>query len=634
MSQYYVEPKRSRFAEDYELEEYFSNISLDEVFEKIRNKDFKGILSDAAGLPIKSDTHNLLVDNYDHNSMVIGSTGSGKTRWIVYIYLLTCILKGENLIINDVKGELCSFLLGILNKLGYKVDVLNFRVPMKGGRFNLLERPAKLYKEGKTDRAYDLFWRISNTIFEAVESDKDPFWHLVSSGYFVSLCIVACEICDNYKDVTFKMVSDIHHQGTTSFGGSTILHEFFTDERRNMLAWKYASEAINAPKDTRTSIFSVFETTINRFIMSEEMNDTESGLSTSAVDIEIKEYNQNNEPFSEDGKLVMPGDEIMLIPRINNLGIECYIRAKITYTIDNKNFDVLSYIKGNYSSWKKDGDYYYYNSVLDKEGHVDLFNRIMIPKNLSSAYQGKKVVIHMVVDAIQERNFDGNWNNIEIKKSINRTYDIDYAGESSIIYEDDANLDITLDDNFFGNLGNLLPGDNIRETVIIKNHDSDVKEYFVAIDYGELTDEERKLLRSIKLVIKNSHGKTIASSNLENKGKYSLGIYKHNKGDELTIELSLPADIDNEYSKLFTKIMWRFSSVIVNNHEEPEEESNENSNDNLEENAKDDTNENPSNIPKTGDFKFDLSITVFICSAIGFLVVLLMGKRTEKIEKR
>ena len=41
------------------------------------------------------------------------------------------------------------------------------------------------------------------------------------------------------------------------------------------------------------------------------MNKTESGLSTSAVDIEIKEYNQNNEPFQDDGKVVMPGDEII-----------------------------------------------------------------------------------------------------------------------------------------------------------------------------------------------------------------------------------------------------------------------------------------------------------------------------------
>ena len=150
------------------------------------------------------------------------------------------------------------------------------------------------------------------------------------------------------------------------------------------------------------------------YSLSDEMNKTESGLSTSAVDIEIQEYNQNNEPFSENGKIVMPGDEIMLIPRINNLGIECYIRAKITYTINNENFDILNYIDGDYKSWNKDGDYYYYNSVLDKEESVDLFNRIEIPGNLSSAYQGKNVVVNIEVDAIQERNFDGNWSNKKV----------------------------------------------------------------------------------------------------------------------------------------------------------------------------------------------------------------------------
>ena len=61
------------------------------------------------------------------------------------------------------------------------------------------------------------------------------------------------------------------------------------------------------------------------YSLADEMNQTESGLSTSAVDNEIREYNQNNEPFLEDGKIVMPGDEIILIPRINNLGIECYL---------------------------------------------------------------------------------------------------------------------------------------------------------------------------------------------------------------------------------------------------------------------------------------------------------------------
>ena len=70
---------------------------------------------------------------------------------------------------------------------------------------------------------------------------------------------------------------------------------------------------------------------------------------------------------------------------------------------------------------------------------------------------------------------------------------------------------------------------------------------------------------------------------------------------------TLPNDIDNGYSKLFTKIMWRFSYEVVEKYV-------------------------PVN-PKTWDLQFDLSIAVFILSTIGFLVVLVLGKRnTENIE--
>ena len=65
-------------------------------------------------------------------------------------------------------------------------------------------------------------------------------------------------------------------------------------------------------------------------LTNEVINSTESTVSTSYVDIEIKEYNGNNTEFTEDGKHVMPGEDISLVPRINNLGIDCYIRAKIS----------------------------------------------------------------------------------------------------------------------------------------------------------------------------------------------------------------------------------------------------------------------------------------------------------------
>ena len=74
------------------------------------------------------------------------------------------------------------------------------------------------------------------------------------------------------------------------------------------------------------------------YSLSSEINDTETTVSTGAVDIKLEEFNGNNEPFTEDGKVVMPGEEISLVPKVNNLGIECYLRTKITYTINNEEY--------------------------------------------------------------------------------------------------------------------------------------------------------------------------------------------------------------------------------------------------------------------------------------------------------
>ena len=83
------------------------------------------------------------------------------------------------------------------------------------------------------------------------------------------------------------------------------------------------------------------------YALSKELKDTETLLSTGAVEVELKEYDGNNEPISGEERLVLPGEEIDLVPRVNNLGIECYLRTKITYTINNEIYNVLDYIDGN-----------------------------------------------------------------------------------------------------------------------------------------------------------------------------------------------------------------------------------------------------------------------------------------------
>ena len=348
------------------------------------------------------------------------------------------------------------------------------------------------------------------------------------------------------------------------------------------------------------------------YSLSNEMKTTENTLSTSAVDIELKEYNGSNEPFSEDGKIVWPGDEIELVPRVNNLGIECYLRVKITYTIDNEKFNELDYIDGNYSSWDKKEDYYYYDPVLEKGGSIDLFRKVSIPDNLSNKYQGKEVKVHIVVEAIQARNFDGNWDAVEIIESINKTYDITETGSSTVIYENGTENHVKTDDGFFDNLGGLLPGDSVSETITILNSSKDKNSYYLTIE-NDLSDDEVKLLEEFKLVIKDSKGNEVISSNLADTNKNLLGTFGETEGDTYTIEIKLPKEANNKVSKLLTKLNFHFSLEVMGEEEEEEKE--------------DDT-------PATGDIKFDLSITVFLLSAIGFLVVLFLErKETENIEK-
>ncbi len=338
----------------------------------------------------------------------------------------------------------------------------------------------------------------------------------------------------------------------------------------------------------------------------EVINSTESTISTGAVDIELKEYNGSNEPFSEDGKVVVPGEQISLVPRVNNLGIECYLRMSITYTIKNEKYNELDYINGNYSTWEYKGGYYYYGSIFEKNDSIDLFNNLSIPDNLTNEHQGAKVIVHIVVEAIQAKNFDGNWNDVDIKKSIDRSYDINNHGESTVIYENNADRYLTLDDDFFGTLGGLLPGDSVSEDVkILNSSENDIK-YYLSVESNDLTDEERKLLDNINLIIKTKDGEVLSTTSLLNTKNILLGDYKPSDGETLVLEISLPKKLDNEFSKILTKVLWKFSLETTESEE----------------------------TPNTGDLKFDLSITVFLLSAIGLIIVMIFErKENENIEK-
>ena len=303
------------------------------------------------------------------------------------------------------------------------------------------------------------------------------------------------------------------------------------------------------------------------------INNTESTVSTSYVDIKLEEY-QNGEQYTKENEVVMPGEVVPLNTKINNLGINCYVRAKITYILNNTKYVELNYINGNYKNWTKKDDYYYYDSILNQNEVINLFDTIQIPNEIINESSGDKLIINILVEAVQAKNFDGKY--------------------------------IDIGDGFFNNLGGLLPGDSISDQITIDNNSSNKIEYFLSNDIENLTQEEIDLLEKVNITIKNSKGKELYNGKITKVNNILLGIYNSGSNDIINFTISIPSNLDNEYSKIATKIIWVFSVG--------EESSSIN--------------------PKTWDLRFDWSITFFLLSALGLLIVMIIEKiKKDNIEK-
>ena len=227
--------------------------------------------------------------------------------------------------------------------------------------------------------------------------------------------------------------------------------------------------------------FIIFSSSGIYALVDDVINNTESVISTSYVDIKLEEY-QNGEPYTKENEVVMPGEVVSLNTKINNLGINCYVRAKIEYILNNTEYSESNYINGNYKNWTKRDDYYYYDSILNQGEVINLFDTIQIPSNIINEFSGDKLVVHILVEAIQAKNFDGNWDGVEIKETVNKSYSMDSEGRSEVIYENNADKYIDIGDGLFNNLGGLLPGDSVSDQIIIDSNSSNKIKYFLSID--------------------------------------------------------------------------------------------------------------------------------------------------------
>ena len=226
-----------------------------------------------AGIPIINDGETLWVDDGEAHSLIIGSTGSGKTQSMVLPLVESLAKHGESMVITDPKGEIYEKTANMLKNRGYNVVLLNFRDPQRGNSWNPLGLPYQLYQSGNKDKANELLDDLAmNILYDEKAQNQDPFWEKTSADYFTGLSLGLFEDA-KAEEINLNSINLMTTVGEEKIGSTTYVKEYYSYKDPSGPAYINVSSTIMAPSDTKSSILSVFKQKIKLFSSRENLSE-------------------------------------------------------------------------------------------------------------------------------------------------------------------------------------------------------------------------------------------------------------------------------------------------------------------------------------------------------------------------
>ena len=358
----------------------------------------------------------------------------------------------------------------------------------------------------------------------------------------------------------------------------------------------------------------------------------ENELRTAGVNIQLDEYTENAADeeikYTDEIRIVYPGEQISLIPRVSNLGATCYLRCKFSYNTEGTNFTLSDESIGGMSSdWTKQDEYWYYKTPVENSKKIDIFKTLTMPAELTNENQGKVFQINILVEAIQEANINPNfdspkpWEDVEILANNNKDYKLAKVQISDAVkvqYSNNANNYLDVPEDFMSGLSSLMPGDEFSNDITIKASKSPMKFTFKVVPQEVKDEKVKDLLTKLSLTIKKGD-KVIYEGKLNQESEYMLGEFNSANAEKLTFTVKMPEELNNDYSMLNVPITWTFNAIT-----EEEEKT---------EPAKPDKPVVPPS-PQTGDVKIKIAIGIFIIAAISLVLIFVLDKKRNKDQNK
>ena len=248
-------------------------------------KEFKvwniGTPLKSGGIPVTfQDGKYYYSDSFDH-TLIIGSTGSGKTQCEILPMIFNLGFAGESMVINDTKGELYSYTSDFLKKRKYNIRVINLRDAFASDGWNPLHLAYKYYKQGNIDLAGDIIENFSKSLCKNLSS-KDMYWEKSANAVLSALCYALIEDAHTENEVNlFSLYNLLVEHGSKNIDRFNSLDLYFQQKPTGSLSKMAYATGSFAKGETRATLFSVLATVIKMF------SDTGIANLTSRTDFEL-----------------------------------------------------------------------------------------------------------------------------------------------------------------------------------------------------------------------------------------------------------------------------------------------------------------------------------------------------------
>jgi type IV secretion system protein VirD4 len=204
--------------------------------------------------------------NNDSHTLIIGKTGSGKTRRLLIESILNSARAGNSVVISDPKGELFAYLQPELERMGHEVLALDFKNPELSHCINLMQSIIDAWNDGDRGKTERYAWDLTNTLVGDAAANSEKLWH--NGEMSIIAASIICVVVENAQTPALQNLTNVYHfinEMCKPIGGKLPLVKFIESCSPDHPARALLGISEVAPQRTRGSFYTSALSTLNLF---------------------------------------------------------------------------------------------------------------------------------------------------------------------------------------------------------------------------------------------------------------------------------------------------------------------------------------------------------------------------------